>query len=419
MLAAGPCGVSIEIMVSVEEALQTILEAVQPLAGTPHALSPQVLGQVLAEDLASDLDQPPFDKAMMDGYAVRVADFANGSAELAVVEEITAGKTPTKKLGAGDAARIMTGAPIPVGCDAVVMIERSNSAGQDRVRLEEPRIATGLNILPRGKEMRLGETILRSGTRIRPQELGILAGIGQVSVSLIPRPTLAVIATGDEIVSAEQKPGPGQIRNSNAPMLLAQSAQAGAVSRWVGIAQDHPDHLRSMIADGLQSDILVLSGGVSAGKLDLVPSVLDEFGMQTKVRHVRMKPGKPMLFGIVPREGRPPALVFGLPGNPVSSLVCFELFARSAIRKQMGLEPGPKLLAAKLAEDVDYRTDRPTYHPAKLAQDGATLQVKPVAWFGSADLRGVSPGNCFLLFPAGERHYAAGTEMTVLATDAG
>ncbi|MBX9677290.1 MAG: molybdopterin molybdotransferase MoeA [Gemmataceae bacterium] len=404
-------------MVSVEEAQHAILEAAMPLAGTVHALSTLALGQVLAEDVASDLDQPPFDKAMMDGYAVRIADFANGVAELTVVEEITAGKTPTRSLGLGEAARIMTGAPIPHGCDAVVMVERSRMIGEMRVRLEEPKATPRMNVLSRGREMRVGETVLHAGTRLRPQELGLLASVGRVSASLIPRPAVAVIATGDEIVPADEKPGPGQIRNSNAPMLLGQAARAGALPRFVGIAKDEPDHLRRAIADGLKSDVLVLSGGVSAGKSDLVPSMLDTFGLQVKVRHVRMKPGKPLLFGIVPREGRRPALVFGLPGNPVSSLVCFELFARPALRKLMGWEPGPRLLTALLAEDTTYRTDRPTYHPAVLERTGSALHVRPVPWFGSADLRGVGSGNSFLLIAAGDHRFAAGTEMTVLATE--
>jgi len=403
-------------MVSVEEAQAAILEAVTPLDPHRCALSHAVLGQVLAEDVVSDVDQPPFDKAMMDGYAVRVADFAEGRAELQVVEEITAGRMPTRPVGPGGASRIMTGAPIPEGADAVVMVERSEMVAENRVRLVEPKIAVGMNVLRLGREMRVGETILSAGRSIRPQELGLLATFGRTEASLIPRPTVAVIATGNEIVPAVQKPGPGQIRNSNAPMLLGQAARAGATPRWVGIARDEPAHLRVMISEGLKENVLVLSGGVSAGKLDLVPSVLESFGMQAKVRHVRMKPGKPMLFGIVPRGGRM-TYVFGLPGNPVSSLVCFELFVRPALRKLSGRPPGPTMVSAKLAEETSYRTDRPTYHPAWLATVGATLTVKPVAWFGSADLRGVSPGNSFVLFPPGDQRYAAGTEMPVLVTD--
>lgn len=405
-------------MLSVAEAQKVVLDAVRPLDAERRELSPAVLGQVLAEAVASDLDSPPFDKAMMDGYAVRSCDFAGNVAEMTVVEEIAAGRMPTRTLGPGEAARIMTGAPIPPASDAVVMLERSTPLDERRVRLEEPKIAAGLNILRRGREMRAGEIVLRAGTRVRPAELGILASVGRTHALLIPRPTVAVIATGDEIVPADETPGPGRIRNSNAPMLSAQAERAGARTRWIGIAPDETAGLRRLIEDGLNDSVLVLSGGVSAGKRDLVPVVLESLGFRAAVRHVAMKPGKPMLFGVVPREGRPPALVFGLPGNPVSSMVCFELFVRPALRRMMGRDDGTTPAIGKLAEGTTYRADRPTYHPATVRMAGSSLEVRLLPWIGSADLRGVAQGNGFAAFPAGECRFDAGAEIPVLLPEA-
>jgi molybdopterin molybdotransferase len=414
-------------MLSVAQALEIVLANVAPLPARMTPLGPNALGLVLAEDVASDLDMPPFDKAMMDGFALRSADLRDGRAELAIIEEIPAGKTPTKTVGSLQASRIMTGAPVPVGADAVVMIENCEIAGTN-VRVHEPRIKPRLNILDRAKEMRVGETILNSGTRLRPQELGLLAAVGRTSVKLHPAARVAVLSTGDEIVPPDVKPGPGQIRNSNGAMLLAQVQRAGGAATFLGIARDDTEHLRSLIAEGLKYNVLILSGGVSAGKLDLVPGVLAELGVEALFHKVAMKPGKPVLFGV----GQPPhprplspggergegPLVFGLPGNPVSSLVCFELFVRPAIRKLMTLDPGPTwILAATLMKDFAYRTDRPTYHPAWLHMAEHGPLVEPVPWFGSPDLRSVMSANAFMVIQPGDHQYKAGGRFEVLCVE--
>jgi molybdopterin molybdotransferase len=348
----------------------------------------------------------------MDGFALRSSDLGDGQAELAIVEEIPAGKTPTRTVTAGQASRIMTGAPMPVGADAVVMIERCELAG-NKVRVNDPALTSGQNILPRGKELRVGETIVRAGTSIRPQELGMLAALGRTSARVQPRPRVAILSTGDELVDASVKPGAGQIRNSNGPMLMAQVARIGAVPHFLGIARDEPTHLRALIAEGLQADVLLLSGGVSAGKLDLVPDMLAELGVQALFHKVAMKPGKPLLFGV--KDGR---LVFGLPGNPVASMLCGELFVRPALRAMMARDPGSTwVIAATLAKDFVSRSDRATYHPARLQMTDAGWMVTPVAWFGSPDLRGVLAANAFMVVGAGERHYKVGGRFEVLCVE--
>jgi molybdopterin molybdotransferase len=374
------------------------------------------LGLVLAEDVASDLDMPPYDKAMMDGYAIRSADLNSGRAVLAVIEEVTAGKTPVHAVIPGQATRIMTGAPVPPGADAVVMVERTRALGEQRVDIEDASVRPGLNILPRGREMRRGETVLASGSVLRPQELGLLAVVGRAAVLVHPAPDVAVLATGDELVEVDQKPGPGQIRNSNGPMLLGQVSRAGGRPLDLGIARDQTDSLHALIGKGLQSPVMVLSGGVSAGMLDLVPGVLRDLGVEAHFHKVEMKPGKPVFFGT--RGGPGPCLVFGLPGNPVSSLVCFELFVRPALRILAGhADPGPKMVSAALSEDFAYQTDRPTYHPAWLEAGEQGWRVRPVPWFGSPDLRGLLRANAFLLFPPGTHRHQAGQICPVLQVE--
>lgn len=393
-------------MLEVADALAVVLRHCRPLAPRP---TPPTVRRVLAEDVASDLDMPPYDKSMMDGYAVRAADVAGGTRELAVIEEITAGRTPTKTVGEGQAARIMTGAPMPPGADAVVMVERCEAVGEAAVRVPGP-VAAGQNVQPRARELRRGETVLTAGTELRAQECGLLAIVGRPSVLAYPTPRVAVLATGDELVEPDQTPGPGQIRNSNGPMLLAQVATAGCEPRPLGIARDNVEHLRRLIADGLTADVLLLSGGVSAGKLDLVPDVLREAGVEAHFHKVRMKPGKPLLFGT-----RGETLVFGLPGNPVSSFVCFELFVRPVLRRLRGLPAQPPaFVPLPLAEDFRYATDRPTYHPARIEPAAVGEQVRPVPWHGSPDLRSLTAANALMLFAAGDHNHRSGDPLPVL-----
>lgn len=396
-------------MLAVEEALSIVLNHCRPRAAEETSLSPRALGCILGEEIASDLDLPPFDKALMDGFAVRAADVGEDRCELPVAAEVMAGQIPPA-LVAGQAIRIMTGAPIPDGADAVIRVEQTAMIAADRVQFQGPRPKPGQFILRRGAEMKRGDIVLRSGTEITPQILGLLASVGRTAVRLIAPPSVCVMATGDELVEASQTPGPGQLRNSNGPMLVAQVTTTGASVRSLGIAPDERETMTAMIRDALTSDIVILSGGVSMGKRDLVPEVLQELGVAAHVHQVAMKPGKPFFFGT-----RGETLVFGLPGNPVSSFCCFELFVRPAIRRLAGYaEPGPLWQEAALAEDFSHASDRPTYHPARLQQRGGANEVKPVAWFGSPDLRAVAGANALMLLPPGSQTFQAGTHLLVL-----
>ncbi|HWG47666.1 MAG TPA: gephyrin-like molybdotransferase Glp, partial [Gemmataceae bacterium] len=310
-------------VLSVAEAQAIVLRQVRPLPPEPMALTSAALGLVLATDVVSDLDMPPYNKSMMDGYAVRCVDLPHGQGALDVVEEITAGRVPRRPLEARQASRIMTGAPVPANADAVVMIERTRMREDGSVEIDDRPPHPGQNILPRAAEMRRGDTVLPSGTVLRPQEFGVLATVGRTTLSVFPQPRVAILSTGDELVEPAQSPEAGQIRNSNGTMLVAQVCKAGAVPRYLGIGRDDPASLRPMICDGLKAQVLLLSGGVSAGKLDLVPGLLREAGTVPHFHKVEMKPGKPVFFGTAPRiGGGEPTLVFGLPGNPVAVLVC-------------------------------------------------------------------------------------------------
>jgi molybdopterin molybdotransferase len=402
-------------MLSVSEAQAIVLQHAQALPAAVCALDPaSVQGLILAEDITSDLDLPPYDKAMMDGYAVRTADLPGGAGTLEVIEEIMAGRVPTKSVGAGQTARIMTGAPVPEGADAVIQIERTKPGDKQSVVIQDAPPRAGKNILPLGREMRRGETVLRAGAVLRPEEFGLLAAVGRTSARVFPAPRVAILATGDELVDASRFPGPGQIRNSNGPMLIAQVCRAHGRATYLGIAADTIESLTALITEGLKSDVLVLSGGVSAGKLDLVPGVLQDLGVEAHFHKVTMKPGKPVFFGT-----RGQTLIFGLPGNPVSSLVCFELFVRPALRRLAGnKEVGPRIVHAALQEELRHQSDRPTYHPAVLIEDETGRKIRAQPWFGSPDLKAVTSANAFLVLPAGEHRFAAGERLPALLVDA-
>jgi molybdopterin molybdotransferase len=396
-------------MHAVADARQIVLSHCEPLPAVATPLSPSALGQALAEEVKSDVDVPPFDRAIMDGYAVRSADLSSGVAELTVLEEVTAGAVPRHKVGPGQATRVMTGAPIPDGADAVVVIERSRMLDASRVRLEDdPK--PGRHVMRRGAEVRNGEVILHPGAVLRPQEFGMLAIVGRAQALLTPRPRVAVIATGDELIDPPARPGPSQIRNSNAPMLAAMVTRAGGSPHYLGIGRDSPDSQIPLIREGLRTaDVLVLSGGVSAGTHDLVPGILQSEGVIAHLHKVRLKPGKPFLFG-THESAAGKRLVFGLPGNPVSSFVCFELFMRPALRRLAGLPDDPPPVRLPLREAFGYKSDRPTYHPARLDGDG----VRAVAWGGSSDLRAFLQADALMVLPEGTKKHEAGEPVEVM-----
>ena len=411
-------------MLTVPEAIAEIAAHVTRLQVTRVSLA-DALGLVLAEDVDCDLDSPPFDKALMDGFAIRTADLVDSRAILHVIDEVMAGQVPQRRVGAGEATRIMTGAPLPEGADAVVQVEHTRlhagDATRDEIVIETVRMTPGKNILKRGESTRKGDRVVSAGRQLRAQEIGALAELGKAELAVFGRPRVAVLSTGDELVPVGFVPGPGQIRNSNEAMLTAQLGQMGAVPHPLGVARDERFDLREKINRGLACDVLLLSGGVSAGKLDLVPSVLAEAGVRQVFHKVKVKPGQPIWFGVLDADsaGRTgssatPCHVFGLPGNPVSSMVCCELFVRTAIRRLMGIEPAAAVpLRGRLTKDYFNGGNRPTYHPAHWGWTETGGTIEPVKWAGSADLSATVEANAMVLFPEGDRNYAAGTLVDV------
>lgn len=398
-------------MISVEEALGLIHQCAKPRAACRLAAA-DALGRVLAADVTSDIDSPPYDKALMDGYAVIANDITSG-VELKILEEVTAGDVPTLPVTAGHATRIMTGAPIPEGCTAVIMVERTELIDDTIVRIDSDRAHAGQNIMPRGESVRTGDVVLQAMRSIRPIEVGVLAECGATEVAVFPQPRVAILSTGNELVPAHVRPAPGQIRNSNGPMLEAFVKRTGCTAVNLGVGRDVREDLDRLVRLGLEEDVLVLSGGVSAGVLDLVPEVLAANGVEQIFHKVHLKPGKPIWFG-VKADSRGDRLVFGLPGNPVSSLVCFELFVRPALAKLSGAEgSGLERRTAKLAKSHTRFGDRPTYFPARLFdRDGETV-VEPLAWKGSADLRTLADANCLALFPPSDCGFPEGEKVEV------
>lgn len=390
-------------MLEVADALAVVLEQARRLPPRLEPLSPALLDRFLAVDARADRDSPPFDKSLRDGYAVRSANYGT---DLLVIEEIAAGTIPTKAVGRGECSQIYTGAPMPEGADAVVMLEDTERIG-DRVRIADASVKPGQWVFPRASEMTVGEIVLPAGTRLNAAAIGVLAAIGGADVPAIPWPRVSILATGDELVPVDAEPGPGRIRNSNGSMLAAQACHAGAEVRDRGIARDVESELRDAIDSALEeSDVVLLAGGVSAGKFDLVPGVLEGLGVATHFHKVRMKPGKPLLFGT---KGN--VLVFGLPGNPVSAFVCFELFVRPALRKLAGeSETASRVVPMPLSEAIAEVNDRPTYRPAKV-ENGA---VRPLPWAGAPDLRAMAGADALIVLPAGESRMDRGMPANVI-----
>jgi molybdopterin molybdotransferase len=370
-------------MLEVTQARTEILTRVRPLEPVLTPLEPAVLGRVLAADVVAAADSPPFAKSLRDGYAVRSSDCTPPPAVLRVGAEIAAGAVPTVSLQSGECARIFTGAPLPTGADAVVMQEDTQPLDDGRVQITDAA----------------GDVVLPAGTVVNPAVLGVLASLGQTRARLFDEPRVSILATGNELVEAGTNLQPGQIHNSNGPMLTALATQAGCRVQNLGIAPDTADDLRTLIEEEFDfADVVLIAGGVSVGKFDLVPGLLDELGVTLHFRQVRMKPGKPLLFGT-----KDQTLVFGLPGNPVSVFVCFELFVRPALRVLAGhADPGPRLATLPLADALTETNDRPTYHPAKLVVGATGFTVRPLPWQGAPDLRGLQPADALLVLPPGE-----------------
>lgn len=406
-------------MITIAEALEKIAGLTGPI-GTEHVALPQLIRRRLAEPLLADLDSPPHDKSLMDGYAVRVADLARLPVELRLLETVTAGEVPRLAVSSGTATRIMTGAPIPPGADCIVMAENTRAVPESGgiptgVVIERGEYGSGQHLLKRGRSMRAGELIFDRGHLLRPHDLGLLAEIGQTEVLVFRRPGIAVISTGNELVAPELRPGPGRIRNSNGPLLAALARSSAREVLELGVARDDLQDLCARIRAADSAEIVVLSGGVSEGLADLVPRALEECGFREVFHKVAIKPGKPIWFGVAEHEGRR-RWAFGLPGNPVSSLVCFEIFVRVAMERLMGNSLTQRTTHwARLGEPHVVRGPRPTWWPANLIHDplGAAV-VHPLQWQGSSDLRCLGAADCLAYFPPREGSYAAGELIRVL-----
>ena len=403
-------------MIPMNEAVQIVMDSVKPLDSTTVPLM-ESLGYTLSERVVSDINMPPFEKATMDGYAVVGADVVGACrsdpVSLEVVEEIQAGSVPTKSISSGLAARIMTGAPMPAGADTVVMVEETVS-DNGTVKILEAAVP-GQNRVPLGEDVRKGDTVLEAPCRIRPPEIGILAAVGMTEVPVYRRPIVGVVATGDEIVEPGETPAPGQIRNSNGYSMATQVSRAGGIPKYLGIAGDTVEDLRRVMEEGLDScDCLLLSGGVSAGVYDLVQGVMQDLGVSVLFDRIKMKPGKPLTFGTAGSK-----LVFGLPGNPVSSLVGLELLVRPAIRKMQAMsDPHRPRVSAKLEASFDQTPGREQFVPAFSVFSAGAWSTRWVGHHGSADLFSISEANSLFVVGAEVSSVEAGESVdTVLLSE--
>ena len=370
------------------------------------------LGRVLASPVTADRDFPPFRRAMRDGYAVRAADLSKVPATLEVIGEIKAGAAVAEipsDVKPGQAVAIMTGAPTPPGADAVVMVEYTTFQAS-RVTISRTA-AAGDNIVPVGSEARQGQILLERGTRLDYSGIAVMASVGMHrSVPVCCRPRVGILSTGDEVVDVGEVPGPTQIRNSNSYSLAAQVRDAGGDPRLLGIASDSVESLRTLMAKGLELDLLLLTGGVSMGKYDLVEQVLVEFGAEFFFTGAQIQPGRPVVFGRAMGK-----YFFGLPGNPVSTMVTFELFAKPMMDGLSGMHPSPLVfLHARLKSDIKTKTGLKRFLPGMLSGKFENGEVELVGWHGSGDVAGTAHANCYVVIPPDRERIAAGDWVAVM-----
>lgn len=394
-----------------ETARQIVQDQIDKLASTPQSETvplDQAQGRVLAASVAADRDYPPFNRSARDGFAVIAADVANVPARLKVIGLTRAGEPSRFQLKRGETVEIMTGAPGPEGADAVVMVEHSSRDG-DHVTLEQS-VVSGRNLIFEGSEVRAGSEVLTPGADLEYRQIAVLAAVGLSSVSVYRKPRVAILSTGDEVLTVESTPEPFQIRNSNAHSLAAQVRRRGGKPIILPVAPDQPTRTRELIEQGLEHDLLLLSGGVSMGKYDVVEQVLQELGAEFFITQVAIQPGKPLVFG---RVGKKP--VFGLPGNPISTMVTFEVFARIALDRLAGRPVSPlPFVQARLRSDFQHKPVLTRFLPAVLSGDYGEARVDPVKWQGSGDLVAAAQANCYLVAAAGRASWKAGEWISIL-----
>ena len=397
-------------MLTFEQARQEVISQISKIKRPTATVNLSVwdaLGYILAQDLIADRHYPPFDRATRDGYAVRAADSTAG-ATLPSIGEIKAGDVLTQPLEKGTCVQIMTGAPVPPEADAVVMIEYT-SRDKDFIHFQQTA-TKGQNIVAAGSETTKDQSLLQAGTRLGYAELGLAAQIGVAQVRCAKKPRVAILSTGDEVVPIDAAPGPFQIHNSNSVSLAAQVREAGGEPIILGNAADRIESLGEKIQQGLREDLLVLSGGVSMGKYDLVEDVLKSLGATFYFDAVAIRPGKPAVFAMCNETP-----VFGLPGNPISTMVTFNLFVVPAIDLLSGAPARPlPFLKATLAEAMKEKPGMTHFLPARVQFDSGEAYVKPLPWKGSGDTVAMAKANCFLVVASDIQSLAAGENVNVL-----
>jgi molybdopterin molybdotransferase len=368
----------------------------------------RVLGRIVAEDVRADRNYPPFNRSTRDGFALRAADAVQPGAKLQLIGESRAGVPFGGMVEPGTCVQIMTGAPLPRGANSIVMNEYARIEGE-YVAMEQAA-REGAHFILEGQETRVGESVISRGKRLSYAELAIAAQVGRTRLVVAKKPRVAILSTGDELVAMDQTPAKYQIRNSNNVSLAAQVALAGGEPVMLGTAPDNLAELRAHIERALEADIVALTGGVSVGKYDLVEQVLREMGAEFYFDAVAIRPGKPAVFGFC--QGKP---VFGLPGNPVSTMVTFELFVVPAIELLSGHKPHRlSLLKAKLAHPLNEKPPLAHFLPARVSWPEGEAVVEAIHWEGSGDIGSVVKGNCFLVVNEAKLVYAAGEMANVL-----
>jgi len=391
------------VALTFDEARQLVLHEVGLNAEPQPVLLADAEGRVLAEEILADRDYPPFRRSARDGFAIHATD---APGELLVLGQVRAGEAFSGVVGPGEAVEIMTGAPLPEGADAVVMVEHTERVGE-RVRIRSA-VKPGDNFTPRGADAAASEMVLHAGQRIGFAEAGVLASMGRVAVVVYSRPRVAILPTGDELVETSESPSPTQIRNSNAISLAYQVRRAGGIPQVLPIARDNVESIRELIKQGLEADLLLISGGVSAGKYDLVKTVLAELGAKFFFERVAIQPGQPLAFGKA--QGK---YFFGLPGNPGSTMITFETIARAALEKMEGIaHPILPLLKARVVRPVTQKPGLTRFLPANLSADGSSVELAVSG--GSGDLPALARCNAFVVTDPERAAWAAGEDIRVL-----
>lgn len=399
-------------MISVAEAIEIVKQQTASLT-TERVPIVEALGRVLGADVVADTDLPPFDRSQMDGYAVRAHDVTEIPARLRIVGESAAGKGWHQLLEDGQAVRIMTGAPVPVGADSVQQVELTTELKDGTVVELLETVEAGRSIVKRGSEIKAGEIVLRAGTTINAAMMAVLAAFGYAQVEVFRKPRVAVLATGSELVPVDQKPGQDQIRDSNNYSISAYAELAGAVTERLPLTGDETSLLKNQLAEAAKRcDLIVTSGGVSMGVYDLTKAALKELDAEIFFERVALRPGKPTVFARLPNG----TFIFGLPGNPVSVAVTFNLFARTALLMMQGsTEPALKRETAVLARSVKGTADRESYLPAQLTtNDDAELVAFPLKWGGSSDFVAFALTTALMIVPANVKAIEAGSLVSVL-----